>query len=89
MVLILPQIEQPELYQSIAYTSSKFTIPAFSPLVRREYDGRRPQAVFPLACTVPLEAFECPDFEGGSIVDLSPRTVGVPGDAVETGSAPQ
>jgi type II secretory pathway pseudopilin PulG len=89
MVLILPQIEQPELYQSIAHTSSKFTIPAFSPLVRGIYDGRTPQAESPPACVISLEAFQCPDFTGGTNVDLSPRAVGVPDGAIETGSAPQ
>ena len=84
MVLILPEINEAALYQSIAANSVKFTLPAFAPQVMSNF----PNNPAPHAATVQLPQYLCPEFTGGPAVDTAPRVAGVAGGDIETGSAP-
>jgi hypothetical protein len=82
--MILPEIEEAKLYQTIAANSNKFTLSAFS----KEVVNTFPRAAAPHCATVELSQFQCPDFTGPTTVDTSPRTLGVAGGATETGTLP-
>jgi len=81
-VLVLPDLEEAELYQTIVTNSKKFTLPAFSPQVLdTRKNGTRHVA------TVPLSAFRCPQSTDGPTVDTLDRTVGA-GKKYESGTLP-
>jgi hypothetical protein len=82
--MILPEIEEATLYQTIANNSKKFTLSAFSKEIVNGVAG----AAAPHCVTVELNEFQCPDFTGGSTIDTSPRTEGAEGGAIETGTLP-
>jgi type II secretory pathway pseudopilin PulG len=83
-VWILPEIEEATLYQAIVNNSRTFADPAFSPAIVSGPGGNSAQHL----ATVQLSVFRCPSFSGGPVLDTSPRTIGSPRGAIETGSIP-
>jgi type II secretory pathway pseudopilin PulG len=81
-VLILPDLEQVELYQSIVTTSNKFTLPAFSPKVMGKPGRNEPHPA-----TITIAALRCPQSTDGTMLDISARTVGA-GKKYESGTLP-
>jgi len=81
-VLILPDLEQVELYQSIVTTSNKFTLPAFSPKVMGKPGRNEPHPA-----TISIAALRCPQSTDGPMLDTSARTVAA-GKKYESGTLP-
>jgi len=84
IVMILPDIEQQTLFQTISDNSNKFATSGFDPALL----SGPPRSSQPHAATIQLSEFICPSFTGDPVIDTSKRTVGVAGGAIETGSAP-
>ena len=84
IVLILPEIEEQTLYQTISNNSNKFTIPAFSNLVINGPPGSATNH----CATVQLKPFLCPSFAGDPVIDTSGRVMGQPNGNIETGTCP-
>jgi len=91
IVMILPEIEEQTLFQTISNNSNKFTASAFGntpPLNPPIVNGPSGSAQ-PHVATVQLKAFICPSFAGDPVIDLSGRVTGNAGTgAVETGQYP-
>jgi hypothetical protein len=83
--MILPQIEEQALFQTISSNSDKFVAPAFSTaIVNGPLNSPAPHCA-----TVRLKAFLCPSFAGDPVIDTSPRRVGSAAtSAIETGACP-
>jgi len=78
MVQLLPDIEESTLYQSIATTSLKFNLPAFSlsVLASSSAPGAMANAMNPHASTVQINGFVCPSFSGDRTVSSDPAITG-------------
>src|SRR5262249_26883393 len=85
IVMILPQIEEQELFQTISNNSDKFVTPAFSTaIVNGPLNSPAPHCA-----TVRLKAFLCPSFAGDPVIDTSPRVTGSAATGrIETGQIP-
>src|SRR5262249_54321239 len=85
IVMILPEIEEQTLFQTISNNSNKFTVAAFNAAIINGPAG----AAQPHCATVQLKAFICPSFAGDPIIDVSPRVTGSAATGqVETGLVP-
>ena len=85
IVMILPEIEEQTLFQTISNNSNKFVTAAFSTaIVNGPLNSPQPHCA-----TVQLKAFICPSFAGDPVIDTSSRTPGsATSGAVESGVCP-
>jgi len=85
IVMILPEIEEQTLFQTISNNSNKFTISAFNNAIVNGPAG----TAQPHCATVQFKAFLCPSFAGDPSIDTSARVTGnAATGAVETGTVP-
>ncbi len=89
MVLILPDLECGIPYEGISKSSNKFTSPAFSSAIYSSSNGKPSFHAATLINSYPIApVFQCPSFSGKRTLDTTPRTIGINGGAIETGTIP-